>query len=143
MGFRFTLEPVLRVARIREEQELAMLRHIQVELARMSAELAAIVEAQSQLRNEMRNAVAGGVTGAWMNAAAKSIETLGDREVSLKHRLREVQGRMAERRRSYTEAQRPSEMLEQLRKMRLTEYERGLQRQEQAVIDDLFLNRYR
>ena len=141
MRFRFTLEPVLRVAEVRDTCERRKLEALQVEIAAALADRQSLVQAQLAAHEELASAT--NTSAAWLRIIQQSIEAAGERIGLIDQRLRGLHNDLAQQRRVYIEKRRNAELLRNLRSTQYAEFRREAERREQAVHDDVFLNRYR
>jgi flagellar export protein FliJ len=143
MRFRFTLEPVLRVARVREECEWTKLQSIQTEINTIIADMQALAAAQLGVRRQLATDVMIATPAAIIHAANTGLASMQQRERELQHKVRAAQERFADQQRVYIAFRQKREALSTVRAARLAEFRRELARKEQLALDDIFLNRRR
>jgi flagellar export protein FliJ len=141
MRFRFSLEPALRVAQIREECEERKLQAVQVVIASIVREMEAARQAQLRLRRSP--APEACTSAAWRWAAQQEIAGLELHERRLRLRLVSEEKALVQQQHAYVLARQKAEALRRLRETQHEAFRRDLLRREQRAIDDTFLNRYR
>jgi len=143
MGFRFSLETVLRLRRGLEDSERLRLQELHFQRAQLERQLAATVSSQTALSAALQAAMAkqaplcGGEIGfsdQRLRACQQQAERLRNAAACLDQRVIRQQAVLLERR---TQRQ----VLEQLRGQQWSQYERETQRRAQAQIEELFLLR--
>jgi flagellar export protein FliJ len=143
MAFHFTLAAVLRYRETIEQRECHALERIQQELARVELQ---IRQNESDSSAAMRNRVAElteGVRAVEMQAAYEYQKALEQQREVLRARWQELKVKWRQQLKCYELARRNLETLDKLRQKQLEVYCREQAKQEQAMIDDLFLSRRR
>ena len=141
MSFRFTLDPVLRVAEVRDTCERRKLEAVQVEIASALADRYSLVQTQLAAHRELAGAT--DISAVWLQVIQQSIVATGERIGLVDDRLRGLYDDLAQQRRVYIEKRRNAEVLRSLRSTQYAEFRREAERHEQSALDDVFLNRYR
>jgi flagellar export protein FliJ len=141
MAFRFALDAVLRVARVRERSEWGKLQSIQAEVNAVSGTLRDIIDAQMQLRQEMSSEGQVSVSAVWLHVVDDMIGSMQFREKEIRGHLQSLRTSLQQQREIYIAARQRCEALERVRHARYAEYRREVLRQEQIALDDLFLTR--
>jgi flagellar export protein FliJ len=143
MRFEFSLETVLRVARIHEESEWKKLQAIQTEMQAIVAELEAITQAQIAVRRQLRAERTGVIPAGWWQVFENQIADLKARAAALRPRLAAIRQRHDAQQQVYIAARQKREVLASLRAARYDQFRHELDKRVQIAIDDVFLNRYR
>jgi flagellar export protein FliJ len=143
MRFEFSLETVLRVARIHEESEWKKLQAMQAEMQTIVAELQSIEQAQIAVRKQLRTDIAGTMPAGWWQVFEDRIAALKARAAALGSQLSAARERCDAQQQVYIAARQKREVLASLRAARYDQFRHELERREQIAIDDVFLNRYR
>ncbi len=143
MGFRFTLAAVMRLREIREQIEERRLSEILVQIARTRESIATIEvemdEAAAKREKDLANRMSGSELHAANGLAAMLKEHRQLRQEKLAHleRLRDQQIPV------YKRAHQDRELLSGMREEQHEEYATEQKRQQQKVVDDLFITRMR
>lgn len=142
MRFEFTLEIVLRVARIHEESAWKKLQAIQTEMQAIGTQLEALAHAQIAIRQQLRNE-AGAMPAGWWQVFESQIAELKARAAALRPQLAASLKRYDTQKQVYIAARQKREVLASLRAARYEQFRHEMEKREQIAIDDVFLNRYR
>jgi flagellar export protein FliJ len=143
MRFEFSLETVLRVARIHEESEWKKLQAIQTEMQAIVAEFEEIAQAEIRVRQQLRTEDSGAIPAGWWQVFENQITELKARAAALRPRLAASRRRYDAQRQVYIAARQKREVLASLRATRYEQFRHEVEKREQIAIDDVFLNRFR
>ena len=141
MRFRFALEPLKRVAHVREKCEERKLQAVQVTVAEIAGKIEQVVEAQVTARRAA--ASENCCEMAWRQAAQREIAMLEGQERRLRERMANAQKQLTQQQAAYVLARQKAEAMNRLRANAYEIFQREVQRREQSAMDDVFLNRYR
>ena len=141
MPFHFALQPVLRLRAIHERIERLRLLELAATVARVREEMSALETESSNARQRMRDALSLGVTGIEMHLESVSETNRSERRTALDARLAGLERKQEKQRRTYLEARRKREILENLRERHLEQYRREQARRDQQAADELYLLR--
>ena len=141
MAFRFRLDAVLRFREGVEHTEEAALYRIVREIADAEADLQQVNTKQDQLRGQREHDLTQKMPGV-------HLLEIGERELELKNaadalrlRLQELETQRVKQLAVYQSAHQDREVLSELREQQRKAYELDQKRQEQKMLDDLFLAR--
>jgi flagellar export protein FliJ len=143
MRFEFSLETVLRVARINEESAWKKLQATKTEMQAIVAQLDALALAQIAIRQQLRTGGTGAMPAGWWQVFEHQIEELKTRAAALRPQLAASRKRYDAQKQVYIAARQKREVLASLRAARYEQFRHEIEKREQIAIDDTFLNRYR
>jgi flagellar export protein FliJ len=143
MGFRFSLEALLRVAQTQEECAERELQRTQASIIRQrdAIESLRVMRAHCHATLAAREAVE--ISSEELQLMAAEVTALGLRERDAELQLVRLQQQRHAQQEVFLAIRRKREVLVQLRTTRRAEYDRSCARKEQAMLDDLFLRRKR
>jgi len=141
MAFRFSLGAVLKYREGIERREYLALEKLHNEVAFAEHRVRQIDEVFSAAEQQRAKELAEGVCGADLKSAYEYRAALErQRQIHLTQ-LKEAKLKWQQQLHSYQEARRGRETLESLRDRQLEAYVREKSKQEQNVLDDIFLSR--
>ena len=141
MAFRFTLAAVLKLRESLEKQEYSKLLKIRKEIADIEGAIQANWD-HELLAEEKRKAELGrGMPASHLQDSYEKAHALQQQREILKVTLKETEKKREEQLKRYRAARQGREMLEKLRDRQYAEYLQEKNKQEQALVDDLFLAR--
>ncbi len=142
MSFHFTLNGVLRLRQSLERAELQRLQALATAMARTRDEIESLEKVMETGQRRVSDAVAAaGVTGAELHfELARGVVLIALRS-ELLNELSELEQQRRAQQVRYLQARMQREILSNLRKRQLADYERDQSRREQQAIDELFLIR--
>jgi flagellar FliJ protein len=141
MGFQFSLNTVLQVRGILEEQEERMLQNILQEIAQTSEALAQI---EARIAESDAARCAGflkPVIGHKIHAAYGELQELKQNRKDFQEKLRKLEELRDRQLIVYAKARQDREVLSDMREERRREYELDMTHIEQKVSDDIFISR--
>ena len=142
MSFHFTLNGVLRLRVSLERAELQRLQALAAAVARTREEIESLEqEMKADQRRLWEGAAATGVTGAELHFQMAREGILIALRSELWIRLSDLEQQRTAQQGRYLQARMQREILSNLRKRQLAEYELDQSRREQQRIDELFLIR--
>ena len=139
MRFRFGLEAVLRIRRIREDQQRTLLLAANVECDRIRLQLAAVEQDQFQRSTMVSQQIATGLWGAELqfdSDCRQQTKILRDRILL---QLQEASQRVGREREKYLSLRRDRRAIEALRDSAQQQFEREQRRMEQLGLDEIHL----
>jgi flagellar FliJ protein len=141
MAFHFSLSTVLQVRGILEEQEERMLQKILAEIARTDEAIAGVDAALAKSEAARREGLFKPVFGHNLHAFYGEIQELKQNRKDLEERMRKLEELRIKQLKIYDKARQNREMLTDMRDEKLSEYETDMSRQEQKILDDIFISR--
>ncbi len=141
MAFRFRLDAVLRFREGVEHTEEAALYRIVREIADAEADLQQVNTRQDQLRGQREHDLTQTLPGVHLLEIAERELELKDAADALRLRLQELEIQRVKQLAVYQSAHQDREVLSELREQQRKAYELEQKRQEQMMLDDLFLAR--
>jgi flagellar export protein FliJ len=139
MRFRFALEAVLRVRRIREDQQRNLLLAANAECDRIRRQLAAVEQDESQRRAMVSQQIASGIWGAELkfdSDCRRQTKILRERILL---QLQEAGKRAGQEREKYLSLRRDRRAIEALRDSAQQQFESEQRRREQLWLDEIYL----
>jgi flagellar export protein FliJ len=139
MRFRFALDAVLRIHRIREDQQRNLLLAANIDCDRLRSQLAAVEQDQSQRRAMVSQQISAGIWGAELqfdSDCMRQAKTLRD-QILLQ--LQEATKRAGQERAKYLSLRRDRRAMEALRDSAQQQFEREQRRREQLAVDEIYL----
>jgi flagellar protein FliJ len=139
MRFRFALEDVLRIRRIREDQQRNLLLAANAECDRIRRQLGAVEQDQSQRRAIVAQQIASGLWGAELqfdHDCRRQAKILRDQMLG---QLEQAMRRTADEREKYLRLRRDRRAIEALRDNARQQFEREERRREQLALDEIHL----
>lgn len=143
MAFQFPLAAVLRYRESIEQREYFALEKIQQDIVRVELKIRQAENDCSVATQNRLAELAHGTRAAVLQSAYDYQSALEQQSEALQALLQELKAKWRQQLASYELARRNRETLEKLRAKQLDTYSREQAKQEQAVIDDLFLSRRR
>ncbi len=141
MPFEFRLEAVLRVREGIEEREERALEKIQIEIAKTLQTIEQVDLRQLREAEERERGLATLSLAANLQLIHQAQQELREYKKALQRYLAKLRNDREVQLKKYEAARRDREMLSDMRQKQLQEYELEASRQEQKVLDDVFLNR--
>lgn len=141
MSFRFALEAVLHVRRIREEQQRNLLLAATAECDRLRRQLAAVEQDRSERRAMVLQQIATGAWGAELqfdSDCRRQAKILRDQMLL---QLQEATKRAGQEREKHLLLRRDRRAIEALRDSARQQFEREQRRREQLALDEIHLLR--
>ena len=139
MPFLFSLESLLRFRASQERAERLKLEAIVAEQAQIRVQMQELAGAALEAYGAFQRRLIGGVTGAEWQLELQRIANFEISRNRLRSRLAESEQRRLLQAEAFVGARRNREILEELRRRRLSEYRSAEARREQQELDDLFL----
>ncbi len=141
MAFRFKLDAVLRFREGVEHVEETVLYRIVSEIAEAETELQRVIASQNSVREQREQELT-------VKLPAVHLMEIADRELELKHaaealhlRLQQLENQRVKQLAIYQSAHQDRQVLSELRDQQKKAYELEQRRQEQKMLDDMFLAR--
>jgi flagellar export protein FliJ len=106
-----------------------------------TAELQTVLAAQNTARKQMLEQAATAVCAAWLQTIGEAIARLQQREREIRDALVALDGRVKAQQTQYVAERQKREVLSKVKETRYAEFVRKVGRQEQIVLDDMFLAR--
>jgi flagellar export protein FliJ len=143
MAFRFSLAAVLKLRESLEQQEYFKLLKLQQEITTMEEQIRQTEEQQLEAEAERTSELVRGLpAGDLQDSYEKSLAWVRLRE-ALKMKLRETEARRQQQLVTYRAVRQGREILEKIRERQHSEYIRDRNKQQQALVDDLFLSHFK
>jgi flagellar export protein FliJ len=143
MAFRFSLAAVLKLRESLEQQEYFKLLKLQQEITTMEEQIRQTEEQQLEAEAERTSELVRGLpAGDLQDSYEKSLAWVRLRE-ALKMNLRETEARRQQQLVTYRAVRQGREILEKIRERQHSEYIRDRNKQQQALVDDLFLSHFK
>jgi flagellar FliJ protein len=141
MAFRFSLEAVLQFRQSLEESEEVILNSIAQEIASLQQEMRQL-SAQRQAWSERKaHELSRGLPAIQLQEMCEREEQFVEAAKAQEVRLAALEKKRVEQMVRYRAARRDRELLSEMRKQKRHLYMRDQMRQEQKMLDDLFLAR--
>jgi flagellar export protein FliJ len=141
MAFRFPLAAVLQYRESMEQREYLALERIQMEIARMQAQIAQAVAARSAAAASSLEQLSRGVAAIHLQEAREYESALQRSQALFEEKLKELRVSLQQRLKTYQIARQKREVLDELRSRQKNVYERDQARLQQNAVDDLTLAR--
>jgi len=143
MSFRFSLGAVLRFRQSVEHSEEAVLHRIVQDIAGVELELQQVDEKQSRLRAQREQNLTHKLPAVHLLEIAEREMELKKVADGLRSRLRQLETQRVKQLAIYQTAHQDRQVLSELREQQRRVYQLNQRRQEQKMLDDLFLARRR
>jgi flagellar export protein FliJ len=143
MAFRFSLDAVLRFRQSVEHSEEAVLHRIVQDIAGVEMELQQADEKQTRLRAQREQNLTHKLPAVHLLEIAEREMELKKVADGLRSRLRQLETQRVKQLAIYQTAHRDRQVLSELREQQRRVYQLNQRRQEQKMLDDLFLARRR
>jgi flagellar export protein FliJ len=143
MGFRFTLDAVLRFRESVEHSEEATLLLIVQEIAQAEGELRQTDIEQVRIREQRERDLILKLPGVHLLEIAERELDLKNVADGIRSRLEQLEDRRLKQLAVYRSARQERQVLSELREQKRRTYDLEQRRQEQKTLDDLFLARTR
>jgi flagellar export protein FliJ len=143
MPFRFRLDAVLRFRESVELTEEAVLHRIVREIAEANLELQQVHLKQAQLREQRESDLARKMPAAHLLEIAEREQELSQAVDRLRVRLQQLDSQRVKQMAIYQSAHQDRQVLSELREQQLRAYGVDQRRQEQKMLDDMFLARWK
>lgn len=143
MAFRFRLAQLLRLRDSFEARERLLLEQLQRALLQADGELTAITAERIHAGNARLLRLGDGLKSSEVQSLMAHEQRLDLRAEQVKARLEELRASRDQQLRIYQAARRETQVLENLRERQEERYTQAEKRDEQKVLDDLFLARRR
>jgi flagellar export protein FliJ len=142
MSFHFTLSGFLRLRESLERAELQRLQLIAKAVALVRVEIESLETDMDAMRRSRSDAmVTAGITGAELHFGEAREVALDVLRSELLKRLLDLEAKRKEQQARYLQSRMQREILSNLYKRQLAEYKLNQSRQDQRLIDELFLIR--
>jgi flagellar export protein FliJ len=141
MAFRFTLEAVLQFRKSLEEFEELALHKIVQDIASLHLEIEQLLATQQSFREQKLGELTRGLPAIHLQEMCEQEQQLIEAVNAQQARLRELEKRRLARMALYRVARQNRKVLSEIRKQKHHSYLREQLRQEQKMLDDLFLVR--
>jgi flagellar export protein FliJ len=141
MAFRFTLAAVLKLRESLEKQEYSKLLKVRKEIADLEGAIQARWEHELLAEEKRKTELGRGMPASHLQDFYEKAHALQQQREILKVTLKETEKKREEQLKRYRGARQGREMLEKLREQQYSEYLQEKNKQEQALVDDLFLAR--
>ncbi len=139
MRFRFALDAVLRIRRIREDQQRNLLLAANIECDRMRSQLAAVEQDQSQRTAMVSQQIATGIWGAELQFEGDCRRQAKILRDHILLQLQEATKRAGQERAKYLLLRRDRRAIEALRDSAQQQFEWEQRRREQLALDETYL----
>jgi flagellar export protein FliJ len=143
MPFGFRLDAVLRFRESVELTEEAVLHRIVREIAEANLDLQRVNLKQVQLREQRESDLARKMPAAHLLEIAEREQELGQAVDRLRARLQQLDSQRVKQMAIYQSAHQDRQVLSELREQQLRAYGVDQRRQEQKMLDDMFLARWK
>jgi flagellar export protein FliJ len=143
MPFRFRLDAVLRFRESVELTEEAVLHRIVREIAETRLELQKLDLKQAELRAQREHDLAGKLPAAHLFEIAEHETQLGQAVDRLRQQLQRLDAQRVKQLAVYQSAHQDRQVLTELREQQQRTYGLDQRRQEQKMLDDMFLARWK
>jgi len=141
MAFHFPLAAVLKFRESLERREYLALVRIQHEIMAIEAQLRQIEEWRLKAVEQREADLAKGVPSIYLQEEFRREVVLEQRRDAVKTKLEQTRALHSAHLKTYQEARRKREVIDELRKRGFEAYTREQAKRQQAVMDDLFLSR--
>jgi flagellar export protein FliJ len=143
MPFRFRLDAVLRFRKSVELTEEAVLHRIVREIAEANLELQQVNLQQAQLREQRDHDLTRKLPAAHLLEIAEREKELGQAADRLRARLQQLDSQRVKQLAIYKSAHQDRQVLSELREQQQRAHGLDQRRQEQKMLDDMFLARWK
>ena len=143
MPFRFRLDAVLRFRESVELTEEAILHRIVREIAEANLELQEVNLKQAQLRAQRESDLARKLPAAHLVEIAEREQEFSQAADRLRQQLQQLDSQRVKQLAIYQRAHQDRQVLSELREQQLHSYGLDQRRQEQKMLDDMFLARWK
>jgi len=143
MSFRFSLAAVLTYRESLEHREYIALEQIQQEILRIEAHLLQVEEWRTTAAQQRSAELARGVSSVALQQAYEYELALERYRDLQQDKLRELKNRSKQQLKNYEVARQKRQVLDELRGHQFAAYTRAQARQQQHLLDELFLARRR
>jgi flagellar export protein FliJ len=143
MPFRFRLDAVLRFRESVELTEEAVLHRIVREIAEAQLELQQLDLKQAELRARRERDLASKLPAAHLLEIAEHEQQLGQAADQLRQQLERLDTQRVKQLAIYQSARQDRQVLTELREQQQRTYGLEQRRQEQKILDDMFLARWK
>jgi flagellar FliJ protein len=143
MPFRFTLEAVLRYRESVELTEEAALHRILQAIAKAQMEWQQVDLKQAQLRERREHDLAQKLPAIHLQEIAEREQALSQAADRLRAQLQQLDSQRVKQLAIYQRAHQDRQVLSELREQQLGSYGLDQRRQEQKMLDDMFLARWK
>ena len=143
MGFRFSLQTVLRVREIAEQREERLLTQILAQISATRHELQALESKVQLLLEQSKQELASSIKAAQLNVTYGHMRALQAMQKDVVEQLAKLEFLRDQQMKIYAAARRNREVLSELREGQLARFQYQQARQEQALMDDNFSARMR
>jgi flagellar export protein FliJ len=141
MKARFSLDPLLRVRQIREEQQRSTLLIAHAAVERIRRQLATLDEALTARERQRRQTLTAGVAAAELQIDAGWREQALAAREHMVHELQQACSQLEQERERYFARRRDRRLVESLRERLQQELKRKQEKKQQAELDESFLLR--
>lgn len=141
MKFRFRLESLLRVRRIREDQQQSALALANAEVKGIAKQLAELEQSLTSTRQQHSKLLSSGLSGAELQFDADCLRQAIALRQQLQVELQKARMRAQHARDTYLASRRDRRAVETLRDRLKQEFEHTQERKEQAALDEMYLLR--
>jgi flagellar export protein FliJ len=124
-----------------EQREYLALERIQMEIARMQAQIAQVAAARSAATASSLDQLSRGVPAIHLQEAREYESALERSQALLEDKLKELRVNLQQHLKTYQTARQKREVLDELRNRQKNSYERDQARRQQKAVDDLTLAR--
>ena len=141
MSFRFSLEAVLQFRKSLEESEELVLHKIDQEMAGVRLELEQLAARQQSFREQKSGELAHGLPAIHLQEMCEQEQQLVEAVKARQALLQELENKRLAQMARYRAARQNREVLSEIRQQKHHSYLQEQLRQEQKMLDDLFLTR--
>jgi len=141
MAFRFSLAAVLKLRESLEKQEYSNLLKVRKEIADIEDAIQASMDHELSAEETRKTELGRGMPASHLQDSYEKAHPLQQHREILKVTLKETEKKRDEQLKRYRVARQGREMLEKIRERQYSEYLQEKNKQEQAMVDDLFLAR--
>ncbi len=139
MAFRFSLQTVLQFRQSLEHQEELRLRIVNQSLQKIRHQIEQIDSCRMRAEQVLSDQIARGTTGAEILAELETKLQLEQQRRHFESELSRLENVRKQQQHHFQEARRQRQTLDNLRDHRRHEYVRETARQQQRILDDLYL----
>jgi flagellar export protein FliJ len=143
VGFRFSLEPVLRLRVSYERMEHLRLLAIGAMIVRLRNQVAAAVKEENEARGARGKLLARGATSIELQFDTARATMRAGIKSGLDQKLAALEKQQTRQALAYQTARRKRELLQTLREQKLRDYRSEQERRQQQLVDELHLLRRR
>ena len=141
MGFRFSLQTVLRMRQIAEQREERAMEEILRKLAQQRQHLSDLARLKAQLVGQCETSLRLKTSAAEMALLQGQIQDLKDKEIKEEKQLAQLEEERQAQMNIYEAAHRDRELLSRMREQQVDEFKRIQTRKQQMQMDDVFSSR--